>query len=52
MVGEDKRNIALGEGPIEGQFFIGGMRWQEDRRARRCILEDTRPSRELRGCRH
>ena len=52
MVGEDKRHIALGEGPIEGQFFIGRMRWHEDRRARRGVLEDAGPSRELSRRRH
>ena len=41
MVGEDKVDVALGEGPIEGQFFIRGMRWHEDRRARRGVLEDA-----------
>ena len=33
MVGQDKLNIALGEGPIEGEFLIGGMGRHQDRRA-------------------
>jgi hypothetical protein len=41
MIGEDKINVAFGEGPIEGEFLIGGVWRYQDRRARGCVLEDT-----------
>jgi hypothetical protein len=41
MIGEDKINVAFGEGPIEGEFLIGGVWRYQGRRARGCVLEDT-----------
>ena len=41
MVRHDKVDVELRQGPIESQFFVRGMRWHEDGRTRRRVLEDA-----------